>query len=87
MTIENLEAEVLALPKDSQVKLLARLLEHLGHNNEFVYRGNQVNLTQQDEDIVEETWLLAASRNPVFDDLYDQEEDIYSLSEGKPFHD
>ncbi|NET61419.1 MAG: hypothetical protein F6K47_36430 [Symploca sp. SIO2E6] len=70
MTIENLEAEVLALPKDYQIKLLARLLEHLEQNDE-----------------VEETWLLAASRNPVFDDLHDQEEDIYSLSDGKPFHD
>jgi hypothetical protein len=30
MTLEQLEAEVLALPKDSQVILLARLLERLG---------------------------------------------------------
>ena len=30
MTLENLEAEVLALPKDSQAALLSRLLEHLG---------------------------------------------------------
>jgi len=30
MTIENLEAEVLALPKDSQAALLSRLLELLG---------------------------------------------------------
>jgi hypothetical protein len=29
MTLENLEAEVLALPKDSQAALLSRLLEHL----------------------------------------------------------
>ncbi|WP_377480316.1 MAG: DUF1778 domain-containing protein [Microcoleus anatoxicus] len=29
MTIENLEAEVLALPKDSQAALLSRLIEHL----------------------------------------------------------
>ncbi|NET62759.1 MAG: addiction module component [Symploca sp. SIO2E6] len=35
MTIENLEAEVLALPKESQVQLLARLLEHLGQNDEI----------------------------------------------------
>jgi hypothetical protein len=34
MTLENLEAEVLALPRDSQALLLARLLEHLGHSNE-----------------------------------------------------
>lgn len=30
MTFEQLEAEILALPKDSQAALLARLLWHLG---------------------------------------------------------
>ncbi|WP_071189865.1 addiction module component [Trichormus sp. NMC-1] len=30
MTIEQLEAQVLALPKDSLVLLVARLIEHLG---------------------------------------------------------
>jgi hypothetical protein len=40
-----------------------------------------------EDDIDEELWLLAASRNPVFDDLYDSEEEVYSLSDGKPFHD
>ena len=35
MTLEQLEAEVLALPKDSQVILLARLLEHLGQSSEI----------------------------------------------------
>ncbi len=30
MTLENLEAEILALPQDSQVILLSRLLKHLG---------------------------------------------------------
>lgn len=38
MTLEKLEAEVLALPKDSQVALLARLLERLGQS-EAVDRG------------------------------------------------
>ena len=32
MTLEQLEAEVLALPQDSQVTLLARLLERLGQS-------------------------------------------------------
>jgi hypothetical protein len=36
MTLEQLEAEVLALPKNSQVILLARLLERLGQDNEIV---------------------------------------------------
>ena len=35
MTLENLEAEVLSLPRDSQARLLARLLEHLGQSNEI----------------------------------------------------
>lgn len=35
MTLEQLEAEVLALPKDSQVILLARLLERLGQDSEI----------------------------------------------------
>lgn len=35
MTLEQLEAEVLALPKDAQVILLARLLQRLGQNSEI----------------------------------------------------
>lgn len=35
MTLEQLEAEVLALPRDSQVALLARLLGHLGQTGEI----------------------------------------------------
>lgn len=35
MTLEQLEAEVLALPKDSQVILLARLLKRLGQESEI----------------------------------------------------
>jgi hypothetical protein len=34
MTLENLEAEVLLLPKQSQVALLARMLERLGQSDE-----------------------------------------------------
>ena len=32
-------------------------------------------------------WLRAAARNPVFDILKESAEDIYSVSDGKPFHD
>lgn len=35
MTPENLEAEVLLLPKQSQVTLLARMLERLRQSNEI----------------------------------------------------
>lgn len=34
MTIENLEAEVMALPRDAQAILLSRLLQHLGQSRE-----------------------------------------------------
>jgi hypothetical protein len=35
----------------------------------------------------ENEWLRAAARNPVFADLAAPEEDIYSLADGKPYHD
>jgi hypothetical protein len=35
MTLEQLEAEVLALPKEAQAELLARLLVHLGQTSEI----------------------------------------------------
>lgn len=35
----------------------------------------------------EAEWLRAAARNPAFDYLRESAEDIYSVSDGKPFHD
>jgi hypothetical protein len=35
MTLENLEAEVLLLPKQSQATLLARMLERLGQDDDI----------------------------------------------------
>lgn len=35
MIIEDIEAQVLALPRDSQTVLLARLLKHLGESDEI----------------------------------------------------
>ena len=32
-------------------------------------------------------WLRAAARNPAFAFLSDKEEDLYTLADGKPFHD
>ena len=32
-------------------------------------------------------WLRAAARNPAFAFLSDLEEDLYTLADGKPFHD
>jgi len=35
----------------------------------------------------ESEWLRAAATNPAFDFLKGPEEDIYTLADGKPFHD
>jgi S-adenosylmethionine:diacylglycerol 3-amino-3-carboxypropyl transferase len=35
MTLENLESEVLSLPRDSQAALLSKLLEHLAQNTDM----------------------------------------------------
>ena len=35
----------------------------------------------------ESEWLQAATINPAFDYLRDPEEDIYTLVDGKPYHD
>jgi len=44
-------------------------------------------LLNEDSDIDEKEWVHAASTNPAFEFLKDREEDIYSLADGKPFHD
>jgi len=44
-------------------------------------------LLPEDVDIDEKEWLRSASVNPAFDFLKEQEEDIYTLVDGKPFHD
>ncbi|MBA4397859.1 MAG: hypothetical protein C0394_10840 [Syntrophus sp. (in: bacteria)] len=44
-------------------------------------------LTEETEEWNEMEWLKDALKNPVFDFLNDPEEDIYTLTDGKPFHD
>jgi hypothetical protein len=44
-------------------------------------------LVPDEEDIDETEWLRAAAANPAFDFLKDPSEDIYSIQDGKPFHD
>ncbi|CAD6491962.1 MAG: hypothetical protein DIAAKJNI_00183 [Candidatus Argoarchaeum ethanivorans] len=44
-------------------------------------------LLSEDSDISENEWLQAAATNPAFDFLKDPEEDIYTLSYGRPFYD
>jgi hypothetical protein len=35
----------------------------------------------------EEQWMHAAAQNPAFDYLKESAEDIYSIKDGRPFHD
>ncbi|MEX0271951.1 addiction module protein [Leptolyngbyaceae cyanobacterium UHCC 1019] len=56
MTLENLEAEVFLLPRDSQAILLARLLERLGQSNEI------------DQEIASVWFEEAERRDQVMDD-------------------
>ena len=44
-------------------------------------------LVPEDSDISETEWLQAAAANPALDFLKDPEEDIYTLSDGRPFYD
>jgi hypothetical protein len=44
-------------------------------------------LSALDDEIDEIFWLQAASRNPAFAFLADPEEDVYSITDGRPFED
>ncbi|MGG6238620.1 hypothetical protein ACQ4N7_08255 [Nodosilinea sp. AN01ver1] len=42
-------------------------------------------LVEESTDIEEDEWLQSAAQNPAFSFLYDSEEDIYTVNDGKPF--
>lgn len=44
-------------------------------------------LVDDQDEVTEATWLKSAAVNPAFDFLKDEREDIYSLADGKSFHD
>jgi hypothetical protein len=44
-------------------------------------------LIPEETDISETEWLQSAASNSAFDFLKEPEEDIYTLADGKPFHD
>lgn len=44
-------------------------------------------LIPEEVEIEEQEWPKAIAHNSAFDFLHDQKEDIYSLNDGKPFHD
>ena len=43
-------------------------------------------LFDEDTDISEKEWMKSASGNEVFEFLNDEDEDIYTLEDGKPVH-
>lgn len=43
-------------------------------------------LTEVPDDVSETEWLKASLSNPAFEYLRDPEEDIYTISDGKPFY-
>lgn len=62
---------------------------HLDGHLPFIspQRVRVILLFPAETDIDEEEWLRAAAHNPAFDFLNDSAEDIYTLADGKPFHD
>ena len=44
-------------------------------------------LLPEEDDIAESEWLNAAATNPAFNFLKEPEEDIYNITDGKPFKD
>ena len=43
----------------------------------------KVTITDLDK---EEEWLESATKNPAFKDIFSNDEDIYTLEDGKPFN-
>jgi len=44
-------------------------------------------LVPEETDISENAWTKAVAASPAFDSLKDAAEDIYTATDGKPFHD
>ena len=44
-------------------------------------------LVPEPGEIEESAWLRAAAQNPAFDFLKEEAENVYTRSDGKPFHD
>ncbi len=47
--------------------------------------NSKVKVTVTDFD-KEEEWLKSATKNPVLKDIFNTDEDIYTLEDGKPFN-
>nr|BAL59488.1 hypothetical conserved protein [Candidatus Acetothermum autotrophicum] len=51
------------------------------------HRVRVIVLIPEENDIDDTAWLKAAATNQAFDFLKAPEEELYSLADGKPFHD
>ena len=60
-------------------------LQHLLEDQLWKVRG--LILVTEEQEITEDEWLRAAASNAAFDFLQSPAEDIYTLDDGKPFHD
>lgn len=62
---------------------------HLILSKPLEYRNKVVKIivliADEDDTIENEEWTAALSANPAYDFLKEDEEDIYNLSDGKPF--
>jgi hypothetical protein len=61
--------------------------EQLLDEAEATARQRVMDFCSRGDEWDESKWLPAAARNPAFDFLTDSVEDVYSLDDGKPFHD
>ena len=65
---------------------LASLMELLGIIIEKYEDEHVPEITDADDNLNEAEWLKASLNNPAFAYLHDPEEDIYTISDGKPFY-
>ncbi len=60
-------------------------------DNPLIMREKKVKViilvSEENEEPEEKLWLSAMANNPAFEFLHDEEENIYTLKDGKPFHD
>jgi len=60
-------------------------------DNPLVMREKKVKViilvAEENEEIDNNLWLTSMTNNPAFAFLHDEQEDIYKLTDGQPFHD
>jgi hypothetical protein len=60
-------------------------------DNPLVMREKKVKViilvAEENEEIDDNLWLTSITDNPAFEFLHDEQENIYKLTDGQPFHD